>query len=151
MHVVIGLNPVILQAQHNDACKKTINAFMFVCGITKGSLITVTSTVVDCDKRPFQAKHKRFLGHSAHLTNIRFTNGDRFIVSAGGDDRRWEQARSPLRLRWKMNDADLLFHVDLQPLCVAVRPCSALRITAGEKNGFLQTDGGRGRGGRGSR
>uniref|UniRef100_A0A673LU81 Echinoderm microtubule-associated protein-like 5 n=1 Tax=Sinocyclocheilus rhinocerous TaxID=307959 RepID=A0A673LU81_9TELE len=34
------------------------------------------------------AKHKRFLGHSAHLTNIRFTNGDRFVVSAGGDDRR---------------------------------------------------------------
>uniref|UniRef100_A0A671RXC3 Echinoderm microtubule-associated protein-like 5 n=1 Tax=Sinocyclocheilus anshuiensis TaxID=1608454 RepID=A0A671RXC3_9TELE len=33
------------------------------------------------------AKHKRFLGHSAHLTNIRFTNGDRFVVSAGGDDR----------------------------------------------------------------
>ncbi|CAB1335195.1 unnamed protein product, partial [Coregonus sp. 'balchen'] len=26
------------------------------------------------------AKHKRFLGHSAHLTNIRFTSGDRFPV-----------------------------------------------------------------------
>uniref|UniRef100_A0A3P8RL66 EMAP like 5 n=1 Tax=Amphiprion percula TaxID=161767 RepID=A0A3P8RL66_AMPPE len=33
------------------------------------------------------AKHKRFLGHSSHLTNVRFTNGDRFVVSAGGDDR----------------------------------------------------------------
>ncbi|XP_035283834.1 echinoderm microtubule-associated protein-like 5 isoform X4 [Anguilla anguilla] len=33
------------------------------------------------------AKHKRFLGHSAHLTNIRFTSGDRYVVSAGGDDR----------------------------------------------------------------
>uniref|UniRef100_A0A8C6PPX7 EMAP like 5 n=1 Tax=Nothobranchius furzeri TaxID=105023 RepID=A0A8C6PPX7_NOTFU len=33
------------------------------------------------------AKHKRFLGHSAHLTNVRFTNGDHFVVSAGGDDR----------------------------------------------------------------
>ncbi|KAI1895518.1 hypothetical protein AGOR_G00107080 [Albula goreensis] len=33
------------------------------------------------------AKHKRFLGHSAHLTNIRFTSGDRFVISAGGDDR----------------------------------------------------------------
>ncbi|KAE8289853.1 Echinoderm microtubule-associated protein-like 5 [Larimichthys crocea] len=33
------------------------------------------------------AKHKRFLGHSAHLTNVRFINGDRFVVSAGGDDR----------------------------------------------------------------
>ncbi|KPP56197.1 echinoderm microtubule-associated protein-like 5-like, partial [Scleropages formosus] len=34
-----------------------------------------------------QAKHKRFLGHSAHVTNIRFTSGDRYVVSAGGDDR----------------------------------------------------------------
>ncbi|KAG7466406.1 hypothetical protein MATL_G00164500 [Megalops atlanticus] len=33
------------------------------------------------------AKHKRFLGHSAHLTNIRFTSGDRYVISAGGDDR----------------------------------------------------------------
>nr|XP_034963441.1 echinoderm microtubule-associated protein-like 5 isoform X5 [Zootoca vivipara] len=32
------------------------------------------------------AKHKRFLGHSAHVTNIRFTSGDRYVVSAGGDD-----------------------------------------------------------------
>lgn len=37
----------------------------------------------------FQAKHKRFLGHSAHLTNIRFTSGDRYVVSAGGDDCRY--------------------------------------------------------------
>lgn len=36
-----------------------------------------------------QAKHKRFLGHSAHLTNIRFTSGDRYVVSAGGDDCRY--------------------------------------------------------------
>ncbi|KAG8126400.1 hypothetical protein E2320_021499, partial [Naja naja] len=33
-----------------------------------------------------KAKHKRFLGHSAHVTNIRFTSGDRYVVSAGGDD-----------------------------------------------------------------
>ncbi|XP_023384633.1 echinoderm microtubule-associated protein-like 5 [Pteropus vampyrus] len=32
------------------------------------------------------AKHKRFMGHSPHVTNIRFTSGDRHIVSAGGDD-----------------------------------------------------------------
>uniref|UniRef100_H3AL06 EMAP like 5 n=1 Tax=Latimeria chalumnae TaxID=7897 RepID=H3AL06_LATCH len=32
------------------------------------------------------AKHKRFLGHSAHVTNTRFTSGDRYVVSAGGDD-----------------------------------------------------------------
>ncbi|KAH0620443.1 hypothetical protein JD844_020897 [Phrynosoma platyrhinos] len=34
------------------------------------------------------AKHKRFFGHSAHVTNIRFTSGDRYVVSAGGDDSR---------------------------------------------------------------
>uniref|UniRef100_A0AAY4A246 Echinoderm microtubule-associated protein-like 5 n=1 Tax=Denticeps clupeoides TaxID=299321 RepID=A0AAY4A246_9TELE len=34
------------------------------------------------------AKHKRFLGHSPHVTNIRFSYGDRFVISAGGDDRR---------------------------------------------------------------
>nr|XP_015205768.1 PREDICTED: echinoderm microtubule-associated protein-like 5 isoform X3 [Lepisosteus oculatus] len=33
------------------------------------------------------AKHKRFLGHSAHVTNIRFACGDRYVISAGGDDR----------------------------------------------------------------
>ncbi|PIO34704.1 hypothetical protein AB205_0219210 [Aquarana catesbeiana] len=38
------------------------------------------------DSRYVQAKHKRFLGHSAHVTNIRFTSGDRYVVSAGGDD-----------------------------------------------------------------
>lgn len=36
-----------------------------------------------------QAKHKRFVGHSPHVTNIRFTSGDRHVVSAGGDDCRW--------------------------------------------------------------
>uniref|UniRef100_A0A8C4SLW8 EMAP like 5 n=1 Tax=Erpetoichthys calabaricus TaxID=27687 RepID=A0A8C4SLW8_ERPCA len=41
------------------------------------------------------AKHKRFLGHSAHLTNIRFTSGDRYVISAGGDDRRvWKKCRA---------------------------------------------------------
>ncbi|XP_037397929.1 echinoderm microtubule-associated protein-like 5 isoform X4 [Pygocentrus nattereri] len=44
------------------------------------------------------AKHKRFLGHSAHVTNIRFTNGDRFVISAGGDDRSlfvWKCVHAP--------------------------------------------------------
>lgn len=36
-----------------------------------------------------KAKHKRFMGHSAHVTNIRFTSGDRYVVSAGGDDCRY--------------------------------------------------------------
>uniref|UniRef100_A0A4W3H8Y1 EMAP like 5 n=1 Tax=Callorhinchus milii TaxID=7868 RepID=A0A4W3H8Y1_CALMI len=32
------------------------------------------------------AKHKRYLGHSAHITNVRFTSGDRYVISAGGKD-----------------------------------------------------------------
>lgn len=32
-----------------------------------------------------------------------------------------------------MNDADLLFRVDPQPLRVEVRPCASLRVTAGEE------------------
>uniref|UniRef100_A0A8C0UQ86 EMAP like 6 n=1 Tax=Cyanistes caeruleus TaxID=156563 RepID=A0A8C0UQ86_CYACU len=32
------------------------------------------------------AKHKRYFGHSAHVTNIRFSHDDKFVVSTGGDD-----------------------------------------------------------------
>ncbi|XP_034043528.1 echinoderm microtubule-associated protein-like 6 [Thalassophryne amazonica] len=32
------------------------------------------------------AKHKRYFGHSAHVTNIRFSCDDKFVVSAGGSD-----------------------------------------------------------------
>lgn len=34
----------------------------------------------------FQAPFKRYVGHSAHVTNVRFTCDDRFLISAGGDD-----------------------------------------------------------------
>ncbi|RDD40098.1 Echinoderm microtubule-associated protein-like 6 [Trichoplax sp. H2] len=32
------------------------------------------------------AKFKSFVGHSAHVTNVKFTCDDRYLVSAGGDD-----------------------------------------------------------------
>ncbi|XP_072121311.1 echinoderm microtubule-associated protein-like 6 isoform X4 [Mobula birostris] len=32
------------------------------------------------------AKHKRYFGHSAHVTNVRFSHDDKYVVSAGGDD-----------------------------------------------------------------
>ncbi|XP_068597059.1 echinoderm microtubule-associated protein-like 6 [Brachionichthys hirsutus] len=32
------------------------------------------------------AKHKRYLGHSAHVTNIRFSHQDQQVISTGGDD-----------------------------------------------------------------
>lgn len=32
------------------------------------------------------AKHKKYLGHSTQITNIKFTSGDRYVVSAGGQD-----------------------------------------------------------------
>lgn len=33
-----------------------------------------------------QAKHKRYFGHSAHVTNIRFSHDDKYVISTGGDD-----------------------------------------------------------------
>ncbi|MBZ3880418.1 Echinoderm microtubule-associated protein-like 6, partial [Sciurus carolinensis] len=35
------------------------------------------------------AKHKRYFGHSAHVTNIRFSYDDKYVVSTGGDDCRY--------------------------------------------------------------
>ncbi|XP_041920805.1 echinoderm microtubule-associated protein-like 6 isoform X3 [Alosa alosa] len=32
------------------------------------------------------AKHKRYFGHSAHVTNIRFSYDDKHVISTGGDD-----------------------------------------------------------------
>lgn len=37
-----------------------------------------------------QAKHKRYFGHSAHVTNIRFSHDDKYVVSTGGDDCRYD-------------------------------------------------------------
>uniref|UniRef100_A0A8C1K4J9 EMAP like 6 n=1 Tax=Cyprinus carpio TaxID=7962 RepID=A0A8C1K4J9_CYPCA len=33
-----------------------------------------------------QAKHKRYFGHSAHVTNIRFSYDDKYVISVGGND-----------------------------------------------------------------
>ena len=33
-----------------------------------------------------QSIHKTFVGHSAHVTNVRFTHSDKYLISAGGDD-----------------------------------------------------------------
>ncbi|KAK3093757.1 hypothetical protein FSP39_019782 [Pinctada imbricata] len=38
---------------------------------------------------PCQEKHaafKEYFGHSAHVTNVRFTSDDRYLISTGGDD-----------------------------------------------------------------
>ncbi|XP_053730292.1 echinoderm microtubule-associated protein-like 6 isoform X1 [Synchiropus splendidus] len=32
------------------------------------------------------AKHKRYLGHSAHVTNVRFSHDDKYVISTGADD-----------------------------------------------------------------
>ncbi|XP_033734062.1 echinoderm microtubule-associated protein-like 6 [Pecten maximus] len=33
-----------------------------------------------------QVQHKSFVGHSAHVTNVRFTYDDKYLISTGGDD-----------------------------------------------------------------
>ena len=38
----------------------------------------------------FQAPYKKYYGHSAHVTNVRFTFDDQYLLSAGGDDSWWE-------------------------------------------------------------
>lgn len=40
---------------------------------------------------PLQAKHKRYFGHSAHVTNIRFSYDDKYVISTGGDDCRYAE------------------------------------------------------------
>lgn len=42
--------------------------------------------VLSCICFSSQAKHKRYFGHSAHVTNIRFSYDDKYVVSTGGDD-----------------------------------------------------------------
>ncbi len=32
------------------------------------------------------AKHKKFAGHSAHVTTVRFTHDDSYLISTGGGD-----------------------------------------------------------------
>ncbi|XP_046338524.1 echinoderm microtubule-associated protein-like 6 isoform X1 [Haliotis rufescens] len=39
-----------------------------------------------CSDKMSLAPHKRFGGHSAHVTNVRFTSDDKHLVSTGGDD-----------------------------------------------------------------
>ncbi len=41
-----------------------------------------------------QAKHKRYFGHSAHVTNIRFSYDDKYVISVGGNDCRWADVHS---------------------------------------------------------
>lgn len=53
--------------------------------MAEGQAVLVTSI-------PFcsQAKHKRYFGHSAHVTNIRLSHDDKYVVSAGGGDCRYQ-------------------------------------------------------------
>ena len=49
------------------------------------------------------AKHKKYNGHSAHVTNVRWTHEDGHLVSTGGDDTSvmvWRRNRPNQRRRY---------------------------------------------------
>ncbi|EHB11852.1 Echinoderm microtubule-associated protein-like 5, partial [Heterocephalus glaber] len=59
------------------------------------------------------AKHKRFFGHSPHVTNIRFTSGDRHVISAGGDDcSNVQKEGKTFSLKWVTNTIDSRYRED---------------------------------------
>lgn len=77
-----------------------------------------------------KAKHKRFLGHSPHVTNIRFTSGDRHVVSAGGDDCRlvaFGAQEEPTALTSLFRDLIMLLQLQILDSANTVR--QLLRVT----------------------
>ena len=58
----------------------------FVCSKVYGKQFYYTE--IDCTNEDivFQAKCRKYVGHSAHVTNTRFTRDDSKLVSTGGDD-----------------------------------------------------------------
>ena len=59
-------------------------------GIEYGSLRKSRGPLCSCGKQGpsfcVQAESKSYYGHSAHVTNVKFTHGDQYLISAGGDD-----------------------------------------------------------------
>lgn len=43
-----------------------------------------------------QANSKNYYGHSAHVTSVKFTHNDEYLLSTGGDDSWWVKLRSSL-------------------------------------------------------
>ena len=81
------VNLSIVQASH---CIQTYNSIKNVHAannvLQDTKLIAESSSEMCESPFCFQAPFKRYVGHSSHVTNVRFTCDDRFLISVGGDD-----------------------------------------------------------------
>ena len=71
-----------------------------------------------------KAAYKRFLGHSSHVTNVRFAGNDQYIVSVGGHDKsifEWENLtfNQKNRGRGGMHGNDLAYLNSQEEICDA--------------------------------
>lgn len=94
---VLGTNAMGIWPPHSDvtdvnACAKSHDGAVLATGDDFG--------LVKLFEYPAAGKHakfKKYLGHSAHVTNVRWLPGDRCLVSTGGGD--------TAVMRWAYNNA----------------------------------------------
>ncbi|KAJ6667049.1 hypothetical protein lerEdw1_019052 [Lerista edwardsae] len=69
-------------------CTEKFGNYDSQCQSQLGSAVQCSECFAECGSASVMhlAKHKRYFGHSAHVTNIRFSHDDKYVISTGGDD-----------------------------------------------------------------